>query len=247
MRRTDLYWIANLLTFGNLFLGFLAIIKIFEGNYLLGCWLIVCASLCDGLDGKVARFARRSSELGIELDSLADVVSFGVAPATLLYFISFQKYGLLGLLLSALPLLFGALRLARFNTTATTGDKGDFEGLPIPMQANTIATFVVFNFALWGDLHLELFLIPLTVILAFLMISHLHYEAMPWMTFRSSGKNPIKLIGIIAGIILVAAKPPVFLFLLLSLYVLKGPLNAIFNHEPSHHPVDDALEDETLI
>jgi len=249
MRRSELSWIPNLLTGLNLFLGFWSILQMIEGNYLTACWLIVTASICDGLDGKLARWTRSASPRGLQLDSLADIVSFGAAPGVLLYFISFHKFGLAGVFLAALPLLFGAIRLARFNRHATIAEKKGYVGLPIPMQAITITTFIIFNHALWGRLHLEFLLLPLTFFLAFLMVSHAPYEAMPRITFRDSRKNLLKLITIIAGISLIALNPAAIFFPLLMIYVLKGFAIMLFGLAPSEddlEPASEEFEEKTI-
>ncbi len=242
MIRNEFAWAAHLLTLGNLFLGFYAIIQVIDGNYLMACWLIVIAAIIDGLDGKIARFTHSSSEIGIELDSFADTVSFGVAPAILLYYISFEKFGFAGVALSSLPLLFGVARLARFNRTATTGEKMGYEGLPIPMMASTIATFVVFNYAIWHSFLLEFLLIPMTLALALLMISHVPYEAMPRFTFHDSKKNLIRLMLMFGGVILLAVKPSMVFFPLAVIYILKGLVIYIFRTEEE----EDELEEPAL-
>lgn len=247
MKRTEWAWTAHVLTYINLLLGFYAIIQAFEGNYLMACWLIVIASICDGLDGKIARYTKSSSEMGIELDSLADIVSFGVAPSVLLYTVSFHKFGFAGLILAALPLFFGAVRLARFNVSATLGEKKNYTGLPIPMQAATIATFIVFNYALWGSLTLEILLLPLTLALALLMVSQIPYDAMPRLTLHDTKKNLFKLLLIIAGIILVAFNPSLFFFPLMLIYVLKGVIVAIMGLRVPEEELEEVLEDEKYL
>ena len=246
MKRSEWKWAAHLLTAGNLFFGFWAILQVIQGNYLMACWLILFASICDGLDGKLARFTRCSSEIGIELDSLVDVVSFGVAPSVLLYSISFHKFGFPGVILASIPLFFGVMRLARFNLTATTTEKKAYDGLPIPMMANTLVTFILFNFALWDGFHLEVMLLPLVILLALLMLSHVHYDTMPRFTIRDTRKNMLKLIFIFAGIILVAIKPSVLFFPLMLIYVLKGLVNSIFGlHEEEE--LEEIYKDEPVI
>ncbi len=242
MKNTEWGWTASLLTTGNLFFGFWAIILVFEGNVLLASWLILFAAICDGLDGKLARFTKSCSEIGIEFDSLADAVSFGVAPALLLYSVSFHKLGFGGLLLSSLPLIFGVYRLARFNKSATMEEKRNYDGLPIPISATTISMFVVFNYAVWGDLRLEVLLIPLTVGLAALMISHVRYDAMPRFTFRETGKNLFRFLAIIIAAVLVAFNPPVIFFPLLLIYVLKGLAAAVFPRTREDEDMEDLEE-----
>src|SRR5699024_3464584 len=111
--------VPSFFTLMNLFSGFLAIISISEGRLYYAAWLIVAAGLFDSLDGLMARLSNSTSQFGIELDSIADVVSFGVAPGFLLYYLGLSELHFLGLLLSALPPLCGAVRLARFNVEAT--------------------------------------------------------------------------------------------------------------------------------
>jgi CDP-diacylglycerol--serine O-phosphatidyltransferase len=247
MKRTEWKWAAHVLTATSLFLGFWAIIEAFDGNYLMACWLIVIASICDGLDGKIARYTKSSSELGVELDSLADIVSFGVAPSVLLYTISFHKFGFSGILLAALPLFFGAVRLARFNVSASLTEKKNYVGLPIPMQATTIATFIVFNHALWGSLTLEILLLPITLALTLLMVSQISYDAMPRLTFHDTRKNLFKLLLIIAGIIVVAINPSLFFFPLMVIYVLKGIIFAVMGLQIPEEELEEVWEDEKLI
>ncbi|EAX47237.1 CDP-diacylglycerol--serine O-phosphatidyltransferase [Thermosinus carboxydivorans Nor1] len=136
-------WIPNLLAIVNLFAGLLAIMLAFTGNWTLAAALILGAALFDNLDGRVARRLNATSEFGKELDSLADLVSFGVAPATIDYMLNFSLLGWSGYLLAALFPICGALRLARFNSMNV---RGYFVGLPI-----TVAGPVLAGTALFGD------------------------------------------------------------------------------------------------
>ncbi len=247
MRRTEINWLPNLLTAGNLFLGFWAILLTFEQNYLAACWLIIAASICDALDGKLARIMKSSSEFGLELDSLADVVSFGAAPGVLLYAVSFSKFGWPGLLLSALPLMFGVMRLARFNCSTTLGEKKAFYvGLPIPIQANMIASFIIFNYALWGQGHLqlELLLIPMTLILAFLMVSHLPFEGLPRLDFHEMQKHPTKAVVTLAIVVLFSINPAITFFPLISLYILRRVLLTLMGLTPEEEELESEIEVE---
>ncbi|TKJ40251.1 CDP-diacylglycerol--serine O-phosphatidyltransferase [candidate division LCP-89 bacterium B3_LCP] len=247
MKRNELAWAAQLLTGLSLFLGFWAIVQAIEGSIFMACWLIVIAAICDGLDGKIARFTRSSSEMGIELDSLVDIVSFGVAPSVLLYTISFQKFGFAGVLLAALPLLFGVIRLARFNVSATTGEKRGYLGLPIPMQAVTTATFIVFNYSIWGDLHLEILLIPMTMALSILMVSHLPYDAMPRFSLRDTKKNKVNLALIVTGFALLLINPSLMFFPLIMMYLLKGLIITVLRLGMPADEIEEVLEDEKFI
>src|SRR5690606_5340601 len=133
-----------LFTSMNLVLGLLAIIAAVEGRIERACWAILLASVFDMLDGRVARLTNTTSRFGLECDSPCDLVSFGVAPALLMYLGALQPFGRVGLVASLIFSLCGALRLARFNVMAEVLPKSYFQGLPIPMASTTIVTAVFF-------------------------------------------------------------------------------------------------------
>lgn len=163
--------IPSLFTIGNLFLGIMAILLAVQGapNYIdYAAILVIIAMLLDGLDGRMARMLNAASEFGKELDSLSDIVSFGVAPAVIMYLVVLQELGMLGLLLTALFPICGALRLARFSVTP--GIPGFFIGLPITAAGGVLATF-----ALYHEAFPPLFLPIGMTILALLMISNIKY------------------------------------------------------------------------
>jgi len=176
--------VPSFFTLMNLFCGFVAIIQIHEGKLEFGAWLIIFAGLFDALDGFMARLANATSSFGIELDSLSDVVSFGVAPGFLLYSFSFNQLSTPGIIISTLPAICGAVRLARFNVETKEVVIDYFRGLPIPAQASMIVAF----FLTFKD---ELFLfdglkygvngilIPMVVLLSFLMVSTVQFDKIP--------------------------------------------------------------------
>ena len=177
--------VPSFFTLMNLFSGFLAIISIADGNLFWGAWLIAIAGMFDVMDGLMARLANATSDFGIELDSLSDMVSFGVAPGFLIYTWSLHELGFVGIIVSALPPLCGAVRLARFNVNARLHPRPDFfVGLPIPAQAIILGAF----FLTFRD-SLELFsflenglnsvLIPFIVVISFLMVSTLPFDKIP--------------------------------------------------------------------
>ena len=135
--------IPNLFTATNMFCGFLSIITASNGNYNYAAWLIIVAAIFDALDGLVARLTNSSSELGVELDSLSDIVSFGAAPSFLIYATYLNKFDNVGIILSSLLLIAGGFRLARFNVQLVGFEKSFFLGLPIPTAALTITSFVL--------------------------------------------------------------------------------------------------------
>lgn len=173
--------IPNTFTAFNIFSGFLSIVFASSGDIILASVMIFIAAIFDSLDGLMARLTKSSSQFGVELDSIADVVSFGAAPSFLIFKSFLYQFGFAGIILSSLPLLAGAFRLARFNVQLEDYSiKIDFKGLPIPYQAITLATFVI-NFypenVLVNDmLYLLIFLV---VVLSFLMVSNIRYPKMP--------------------------------------------------------------------
>lgn len=157
--------IPNLLTAGNLWLGILAIISSFKGNFKAASIYIIIAAFFDGLDGKAARKLNVSSEFGKQLDSLCDLVSFGVAPGILAYAIGLEEFGILGIIISLIYITAGAFRLARFNVLNITTH---FIGVPITIAGGLMALFMLF-----GNNLSPYFLIAITGALSYLMVSNI--------------------------------------------------------------------------
>lgn len=211
--------LPNMLTVGNLFLGIVAIILAFQGNEYVdyAAITVIIGMLLDGLDGRVARLLNAQSEFGKELDSLSDVITFGVAPAFIMYVVTLQHLDIAGIFITAVFPICGALRLARFNVQA--GVPGYFIGLPITAAGGVLATLALYhNFFPIGVLAIGMLL------LAFLMVSKVKYpnfkkvgipKAAYWIT-------PI----IVAIVVFVAIKFPQqfpkIVFLPLALYALYG-------------------------
>jgi CDP-diacylglycerol--serine O-phosphatidyltransferase len=139
-------FIPSLFTVLNLFCGFMSLISAEAENFNQACLFIIYAGLFDAFDGVVARFTGTSSRFGVELDSLADVVSFGAAPSFLLYKAYFFQNDGFGIALASLIMIFGALRLARFNSQLVGFDKNYFNGIPVPIPAATVSSFFLFYF-----------------------------------------------------------------------------------------------------
>jgi CDP-diacylglycerol--serine O-phosphatidyltransferase len=136
----------NTFTAFNLLSGFFSIMFSAQNDLLLASYFIFVAVFFDATDGMVARMFNTSSKLGVELDSLADIVSFGVAPAILMYYSFLIKYEILGIIVASIYLIFGAFRLARFNSMLEDiKEKPDFNGLPIPMAALTLASYIILH------------------------------------------------------------------------------------------------------
>ncbi len=192
--------VPSVFTTLNLFFGFLAIVNALQGKFVTASWMIILAAIWDALDGKIARITHTYSEFGIQFDSLSDMVSFGAAPSILMFQVFFYKLGVPGIILSFSPLLFGAIRLARFNTTQESFEKENFSGLPIPAMAVTLSTYVIFSYDLWEGLKFDPLLIPLVLFLCVLMVSNVEYETVPKFSFRENKKNSILLALLIIGI-----------------------------------------------
>jgi len=189
---------------------------------MTGCWLIVLAGIFDGLDGRLARLVKSASNFGVEFDSLADVISFGLAPSILLYYIYFINFNELGLIISFSPLIVGAVRLARFNIQLTGFKKTNFSGLPIPIAAMSIVSFVIFNYHIWNEIHLTRVLIPQIVVICLLMISTIEYETLPKMTFKAGRKNSTQVILLLISFIIIILFPHETFYPICISFILWG-------------------------
>ncbi|MFX0138636.1 MAG: CDP-diacylglycerol--serine O-phosphatidyltransferase [Candidatus Hodarchaeota archaeon] len=221
-------FIPGFFTALNIFCGFLAIIKISEDNIITACWLIVFAAIFDGLDGQLARFIKSPSNFGVEFDSLADIVSFGVAPSFLLYDIYFQKFGILGIIMSFSPLVFGGVRLARFNIQLTGFEKLNFSGLPIPIAAISFVSYVIFNYNFWNEIFLTRILGPHLVCVCILMVSTVEYYTFPKLTFRAGRKHSSIIIIMLVGFIILILFPHETLYPISIAYILWGVIRFFY-------------------
>jgi len=177
-------------TSGNLFFGIWSVVEASRGNFTHASWFIVVAGCMDMLDGRIARMSRTGTAFGAEMDSLVDAISFGVAPAMLLYFHTF-KGGDWSWLLSFLYILAAVLRLARFNVEQAGHAKSQFFGLPSPAAGMTLATYYPFSQTAFFHRYLDglwpwnTAIALLVVMVSLLMVSHVLYPAVPKMTFRT--------------------------------------------------------------
>jgi CDP-diacylglycerol---serine O-phosphatidyltransferase len=215
-------WPANFMTSGNLFCGTFSILLAFDGHPQIAAWLIVLAMVLDAFDGKAARlFGGGGSEFGLQFDSLADMVSFGVAPAALIYVVAFTDLNFPGLIVTFVPVLGAAIRLARFNVTAD-GKAHDFIGLSSPLHACLIASFVIMSYSLWGEIIDSNVLAGLVLLSSVLMVSHLPLPGLPRFTLREPGYNLAKLLALVVALVFVVLNPPHNLFPVLSVLVVAG-------------------------
>jgi CDP-diacylglycerol--serine O-phosphatidyltransferase len=225
--------VPSFFTLMNLFCGFLAIIQVIGGKPEFAAWLIVMAGFFDLLDGFMARLANATSLFGIELDSLSDIVSFGVAPGILLYTFSLNELYFPGILLSALPPLCGAVRLSRFNVEAVdeNEDHSYFKGLPIPAQAVMIVAF----FLTFRD-NLELFdsfkygvnsvVIPMVVVLSFLMVSTVPFDKIPRINGKLSKKEKRQILWFLGYFIIILLFREYGLITVFAFFIVKGVIGS---------------------
>ncbi len=231
---------AHAITGGNLFCGFLSILMALNGLSGLAAWLIISAALLDAFDGKVARFMRSDSSFGLQFDSLADLVSFGVAPGVLIYWLALQEHGVLGVLVSFVPLLFAAVRLAKFNI-GEASETHDFTGLSSPLQACLVASFLILNLSIWGEVRLHAPLAVLVISAGLLMVSRFPLPSLPRLTLREPGYNLSKLLVLIGCVCLIALNPPRHAFPVLgSLVVASFIVGAL----RAAHSADMDLDDD---
>ena len=223
--RRGVYLIPSLFTAGNLMCGFFSIVATFRGDYVNAALLILLANVFDGIDGYAARLTRTTSQFGVEFDSLADVVSFGVAPAVLVYLWALVPWETWGWLAACTYVVCGALRLSRFNVQAQGISKSHFVGLPIPAAAQMITSTVILYYYLGGagapNRHLTLLLVIYG--LAVLMVSNIPYFSLKNTDVKK--RHPIWMLvsGFILITLIIAQKQLMF-FTIVLLYTLSGPL-----------------------
>lgn len=232
MRRVVIV-VPSAFTLGNLFFGFWSIVSATHGNFLWAGWFIIFAGVLDTLDGRVARLSNTGTRFGAELDSLVDVISFGVAPALLMYFLEFSTAGRFGWVVCYFYVVAAAIRLARFNILSVPGGKTSawFTGLPSPAAGMTLAAYFSFSQTSWYSqslayLNLQNFgLTFLVVVLGILMVSNVKYPRWPAAGFGS----PSKLAGLAVYLIVLICTitvPEYFLFPLGLTYLSYGLVRA---------------------
>lgn len=235
--------VPSFFTLMNLFSGFLALTQIHEGEFVRACQLIVLAGFFDALDGLTARLTDATSDFGVELDSLSDVVSFGIAPAYLVWVFGLNAFGPLGLLVASLPALCGAVRLARYNVMFGDDKQDYFEGLPIPAQAVTIvALILVLNDAAWvAQVNLASIMVPTVFFLALLMVSSVRFDAFPKPTLEYIRTHPRRSILYTVALLLLPIFREYVLLALMGGYVLYGVGETIYRvvRAVLDTPVDD--------
>ena len=224
VRRRGVFLLPNLLTLSALFAGFYAIIAGMSGDFAVAGWAILIAGICDGLDGRIARLTNTQSAFGAEFDSLSDMVSFGMAPALIMFSWALQPLGRVGWAASFVYMACAALRLARFNVQLGTVDKRFFLGLQSPLAAAllTFTAWVAFKHRLEVTPLLSWSAALLTVFMGFLMISNYRYFSFKELHFK--GTVPyIALISALAVLLLIVWNPAEVLLTISALYAASGP------------------------
>lgn len=224
-------FVPGIFTMGNVVCGFIAILSAFEGHITTACWFVILAAFLDALDGKIARLSGSTSQFGIELDSLADFLSFGVAPAVIIHTIKLADLGKWGWIISIVFIMAASYRLARYNLMADSEEKKDFLGLPVPVAALALVSFVIFCFRLWGQLRYDEFLVALLIGSSFLMVSQVQYDALPesFQTRRARTKLAILLIaGLVVAIAATIVNYRLLLFPVIGLYILFGVARELY-------------------
>lgn len=246
----------NVFTVGSIFCGVASILYSIDGfnelasDPVRAAWLILAAALLDAIDGKVARFSHGTSRFGVELDSLADVISFGVAPAVLVYML--KPFGHWTWVPCFFFLMCGTVRLARFNVLTNRrlavlgeergAEKEDFLGLPIPVAAISIASYIIFCWDRWEELHLSSPFMLLVGLLSVLMVSTVPYQTLPKLAFDSI-RSVLKLVVFLAAATAVCLDPQLMSFPIVLLYVLSGVfawlVQLVREEEVAGMPIED--------
>ncbi|MBW8054969.1 MAG: CDP-diacylglycerol--serine O-phosphatidyltransferase [Nitrospira sp.] len=224
--RRGIYILPSLFTTAGLFAGFFAIVQAMNGNFEYAPLAVFIAMIMDTLDGRVARWTRTESDFGAEFDSLADVVSFGLAPALVMYEWALSGLGKLGWLAAFIYAACGALRLARFNTQLASQDKRYFQGLPIPAAAAVVMAFVwvLYSYGVPGK-EISILALLVTVLAGVLMVSNIRYRSFKDLNLK--GRVPfVTVLAVPLLFVLVFLDPPQVLFMFFLAYAASGPAAA---------------------
>ena len=234
-RSRGIYLLPNLITTAALFAGFYGIVAATQGKFEQAAVAVFIAMVLDGLDGRVARMTNTQTAFGAEYDSLADMSSFGLAPALVMYEWSLSSlvnvsftFGKLGWLAAFLYVASGALRLARFNTKASNTDKRYFQGLPSPAAAAVVVGFVwaCFDNGIEGEA-VAMISLPIIVFAGVMMVSNVSYYSFKDIDFHN--KVPfIAMLAVVLIFVFTAVDPPITLFGCFMLYALSGPVISLF-------------------
>lgn len=224
--RRGIHILPSLFTTGSVFCGFYAFIAVSNEKFLVAAWAIVIATVFDMLDGRIARLTKTTSAFGLQYDSIADVISFGMAPAFLVYSWVLKPFGRMGWMAAFLYLLCGALRLARFNVTKPDLKDNQFIGLPIPAAAAMIASIVI----VFGSIidTRPVFMAAVVYFLAFLMVSNIRYPSFKKLELRQR-VTFTRFLFVVLLFYVFATIPHIALFVFCATYTLLGPVRVLLS------------------
>jgi len=238
--KKGIFILPSLFTCGNISLGILSIFSSIEGDFIKAAWFLIGALACDIIDGRIARMTKTTSVFGMQLDSLSDLVSFGIAPAVMMYMLVLESMEIIGIAIAILYVICTALRLARFNVLSQSGEiHKHFVGLPTPASAGVIVSFVLcYQLLATGEYSLSFKTIPglmtlmpaflefmpvVIVVLSFLMVSNI-----PYMSFKKIKLTKVRtielLVVVIVLIILIVVYPQNTIFIIFTVYAVSGLL-----------------------
>lgn len=234
IRRRGIFLLPNLLTLGALFAGFYAIIAGMAGDFNEAGWAIFIAGVLDGLDGRIARLTNTQSAFGAQFDSLSDMVSFGVAPALIMFSWAFDDIGRLGWAASFIYMSCAALRLARFNVQLGTTDKRFFVGLQSPLAAGvvTFLPWVGYRYNIDVNTSVGFVLAAVTIFIGLLMVSNYRYISFKEIDFK--GTVPyFFFVAAVVLLVVIAQNPHETLLLMSVTYSVTGPLMWVYRKQQS--------------
>lgn len=243
------YILPNLFTVGSIFAAFLGLIQAHQGNFHLCAIAILISALLDGMDGKIARLTGSSSDFGVQMDSLADAIAFGLTPAFMVYLWQLHNFNRLGIAIAFFFATCGVLRLARFNLMASApSSKKFFTGLPIPAAGCALACLVLFNHYMPDKLLTLMpgFTLVLTFLLGLLMVSRVRYFA--FKDFSGLKARPFTLMVVSLFLfVLIIINPRVMGFLYFLAYLLSGPIYTLcfFKRKPLPKAASSTVEAKT--
>jgi len=239
--RKGIHILPSLFTTGNVFCGFYSFIAALNDKYFIAAWAIVFAIIFDILDGRIARMTKTTSAFGMQYDSLADVISFGMAPAFLCYAWVLKPFGRVGWMAAFLYLLCAALRLARFNTTKPDIQGQYFIGLATPAAAAVIASIIIAFEDLFGSRVHPGFMVAVVYILAFLMVSNIKYPAFKKFEFRKR-VSFTRFLLVVLVLYILATIPKIALFIISFGYTMFGPIGERSSQKTNLNAVSDKIK-----
>ncbi len=222
-----IYILPNLFTASSIFAGMYSIFSAIDEKFDQAAWLILLSLIFDGLDGRVARLTNTCSRFGVEFDSLADMISFGAAPSVLVYLSVGSSYGKFGVVVSILYVIFGAIRLARFNVMTAQTEPSVFIGVPIPTAAVFISILILLEMKYGEWFSFSTMILVFTFLVSLLMVSNIRYPS-----FKKVNMEKMHYMRVFVGILVAAMS--IFLYpiegfaLLFTIYIAYGPIRAIY-------------------